>query len=189
MKGERKSVHQQYLLNNYKAPTPEAKERAENIRLNKEEMKVFMSFSELFGELLVLGLGGCYVGQGEVITISKKIYPHRNKKGLQQKAMLESLLFCIEEVGDALNDKVTLPNTVAFYTNLKSNGIKLTVEATREPERKELVNRVLELTRNMNEGFPQVQFKFRELDKDMRRYNPFFTAANNAARRVIDKYM
>ncbi|MCA1022134.1 hypothetical protein [Halobacillus litoralis] len=187
MKGEKKSVHQQYLLNDYKAPTPEAKERAEDIRLNKEEMKIFMSYSELSGELLVLGLGGCYVGQGEVITRSKKMYPSRNKKGLHQKAMLGSLAFCMEELEDVLNNKVTLPDTISFYTNLKSNGINLATEIDGDSEKRELVDKVQELKRTIIQDFPQMHFEFRELDKDMRRYNPFFAAANNAARRVIDK--
>ncbi|QHT45582.1 hypothetical protein M662_03330 [Bacillus sp. SB49] len=181
---ERKGIHKQYLLNKNKTPPSEAKERAEEMRLNEVELHVFNSSSELDGNTGVFGLGVSYVGQSQVITKSRKFY-FPTQKGKIQQVMVQSMIFSLIKLEDILLCKIIKPKIVNIYSTLESNGID--VLGHHPLYLSNNVQYINQLFNKLNRDFHDISFHHMQLDKGLRTYNPFFKAANNAARNIIQK--
>lgn len=177
---EQKSINKQYLLNKYKLPTLEAKESAENMRISKSVVNIFVDISELMGKG-VFGLGICYVGQEEVITKSKKYYDSV-KKGNLQRALLEAVIYSLKEIPNILYSRLYLPPIIMVYTTL---DIKFTDGNILGSVKKGELNKLNEIVEDLILSFPDINFRFAKLDRSIKSYNPFYTAAHNAARNVL----
>lgn len=179
----KKSINKQYLQNEYKIPTPEAKERAEEMRLSKYEMNVFVDISELV-EGGVFGLGVCYVGQDEVITKSKKYYDSI-KRGKIQRAMIEATIHSLKEITNILNNRLYPPTIIMIYSTLDIKGTYLKEGNLSGSAKKYVLSKTNGIMKDLILNFPDIEFRFEQLDRSIKRYNPFYTAAHNAARSIL----
>jgi hypothetical protein len=176
-----KSINKQYMLPKYKIPTNERKKEIEQIYFDTQILRIYVDASELRYQG-IFGLGVTFVGAGEIKVKSKKIY---NVKSRRQIWFGETMAICyalelIPLVFTAFEENI---NEINIFSDLKmlqtldesNNKTSLFIKEQMESPLMNLY-RILD-----NDLTVRVQY----LENADKRFNPYYKAAHNAARKAI----
>jgi ribonuclease HI len=159
---------------------------AEEILWDEDVLRVFVDTSEIENQG-IFGLGVCFVGQGEVIIKSKKYYNLSIRKQ-NQFAELIAIIFALEQLNTLLKQHSFIPSEVIVYSDL------ILIDKLSEPNKltkneliNELIYQINEQRQYILSSYPNININIVSMKKSDKRYNPFYKAAHNAARKIIGK--
>ncbi|RSL29697.1 hypothetical protein D7Z54_29900 [Salibacterium salarium] len=176
-----RSRNKTYLRPKYKKPPQEAKDRAENNRLDNEILRVYTDASGMLGPGL-FGLAACYVGQGDVTVKTKKLYDATQKKSVSD-AELESVIFALNELPVIIGKRSIRPSQVFIYNDQDRLRNYMSSESFSE---KETPLKHIQQSRQKCEHIcPDVSLSIDYITKQDRKFNPHYAAAHNGSRNVL----
>ncbi|WP_156292114.1 hypothetical protein [Oceanobacillus salinisoli] len=179
-----KGDYRQKLMRKERVPTKEARERAEGWVLDDEVLRFFVDASEL-KEQGIFGLGVCIVGQGETRVESKKHYNSAMKKQ-NTYAELVAVHYALELLPHILRGKIALPENIIVYSDWNEVGrLKETSEITKNKMTNELAKQINEKKESFIERRPGIGLEVSYMSKDLKKWNPYYKAAHNAARNIF----
>ncbi|MGM7724092.1 hypothetical protein [Metabacillus sp. Hm71] len=181
---DHKGIYKQYLMRSLREPSAEAKQRAEDMILDEDVLRVFVDASELKSQG-IFGLGLCFVGQGSVIVKSKKLYNQSMKKQIIF-AELSAIEFALEQISILYKEKDnTLPEIIIYSDITLVEQLSGTSAITKNQEINLKANRVRNLWEAFLEFQPGIKLQIKNMKQEMKKFNPYYKAAHNAARSVI----
>ncbi|MBF0709385.1 hypothetical protein IQ283_22570 [Alkalihalobacillus hwajinpoensis] len=186
MRGHKKINTKQYLINDSIKPPEEAKIRAKNMVDDETVIKVFVDASELNFQG-VFGLGICIVGQGDVKVRSKKHYNKIMKTHIVY-AELQSIALAIKELDKLVINKKITPVKIEVYSDcVIVDRLKVDNKLTSIDMINEVATEVLFLWEDFEQKHKSISLQIETMSGDLKRYNPFYKAAHNAARKSLNK--
>lgn len=179
-----KGVYKQYLMKSQIRPPDDAKQKAEEMVYDEKVLRIFVDASELKFQG-IFGLGVCFVGQGEVIVKSKKQYNQSMKTQIVY-AELSAIVFALEQLINMLQEtSKTLSHIIIFSDLTLVEQLNMTSDLTNNQS----INLIANQIRNLWGEFPKYQYggklEVQSMKQDFKKYNPFYKAAHNAARKII----
>lgn len=177
-------MDKQVILNEHAIPTRQATRRSGDMQWDNETLRVFVDASEL-NEQGIFGLAGCFVGQGEVFTRMKKHY-NLKFKGQNPYAECMAILFVIQILPSVIKKKYTKPKKIFIFSDLVQFDWFDKVETPfHDVEMNQIIIQIRDNLKAIGNLFPDIQFNVRYMSNTLKRHNPFYRAAHNAARRAI----
>lgn len=178
--------NKQYLIRDILKPPLSAKARAKEMVEDEEVLKVFVDASELDFQG-IFGLGVCFVGQGSVKVISKKHY-NQMMKTHNVYAELKSISFAIEELDKIIANTLITPSSVKIFSDcVIVDKLRDNRKLTRNSSFNEIGNKIVALCRIFEGKYETIDINLITMNSDIKRYNPFYKAAHNAARKALNK--
>ncbi|MCM3362980.1 MULTISPECIES: hypothetical protein [Niallia] len=178
--------YKQQLMRRKKAPTKEAKERFDSWLWDSETLRVFVDGSELQGSGGIFGLGVVFVGQGLTIVKSKKHYNQamRKRSVYAEVVAVEFALMLVEKV---VGKEFDQPSKVLIYSDW--NGIDRLKETDILIKRNPTINTVAEKINEKKllflKSYPTIELDISYMGAELKKFNPFYRASHNAARKAI----
>lgn len=176
-----KSSNKQYMLPEYKVPPNTRRQVINDILFDQEIIRCYVDASELKMQG-VFGLGMTLVGNGEVLVKSKKEY-HQNLRGNNWYGETRAICYALEILPTLIS---SFPNTnkIEIYSDLSL--IQSLKEETKNKTKLFVKEQVeLYLMKFQEEQIKNFLLEFLFLSNNEKKYNPFYTAAHNAARKII----
>lgn len=173
----------QQLMRREKTPTKEAKERAEKWLFDNETLRVFVDASE-FNYEGIFRLGVCFVGQGETNVKTKKHYNSALKTN-SIYAEVAAIDYALDLLKKVMCNCLDEPLRVVIYSDwVGINSLESKPELTRHPAINELAEQIKKKKYQFN-SITELEISY--MDKGLKRYNPYYRAAHNAARKLFGK--
>lgn len=186
MKDFRGFNNKQHLIRDKLEPPIQARIRAKQMIEDEDEVKVFVDASELDFKG-VFGLGICFVGQGNVIVKSKKHY-NQKMKTHNVYGELQSIAFAIRELDDLIIKKKNHSFKLEIFSDCTIvDQLRGSNKLTRNTAINEVANGVVSLWDDFINKNEMINLQVTTMKADLKRYNPFYKAAHNAARRILNK--
>ncbi len=182
-----KGIYKQQMMRKEKVPTKEAKERAEEWRFDNETLRVFVDASELSPFQGIFGLGVCFVGQGETNVKSKKHY-NTSMKTMNVYAEAVAIEYALDLLNKAINSYMNLPLRVIVYSDWNEiDNLSSKVKITKIHAINAVAEQIKVKKSHFVDSYPMIELEIAYMDKDLKRFNPYFRASHNAARKVFGK--
>ncbi|WP_144461030.1 hypothetical protein [Siminovitchia fortis] len=180
-----KGIYKQSLIRKERIPPVEAKTRAEDMLWDEECLRIFTDASELMRQG-IFGLGICFIGQGQTSVKSKKHY-NPSMKAVNVYAELVAVEFAVDELLKAIhNNNHALPSRIRILSDWNEvEKLKITSKITKNNAINKVAERINEKTKRFSALYPDFDLDLTFIGKDERRYNPYYTAAHNAAKKII----
>ncbi|TGA96348.1 hypothetical protein E4665_15910 [Sporolactobacillus shoreae] len=184
-----KHIHHHYepnrhtFLNEFAIPTQEAIQRSGDMQFDNETLRIFVDASELYGHG-IFGLAGCFVGQGQVFTESKKIY---NLKYKRQNAYAEYMviLYVIQRLPGIIRKKYVKPDRIFIFSDfIQFEKLIQTDQPFHDEEMNQVVAQIKISKQKFESLYPNIKLDIRIMSHSLKRNNPFYKAAHNAARKA-----
>lgn len=176
----------QYLIKDSVKPPEAAKIRAKKMVDDNDVIKVFVDASELNFQG-TFGLGVCIVGQGDVKVRSKKHYNMAMKTHIVY-AELQSIALAIRELNKLVINKKITPVKIEIYSDcVIVDRLKVDNKLTSIEMINEVATEVLFLWEDFEQKHKSISLQIETMNGDLKRYNPFYKAAHNAARKSLNK--
>ncbi|WP_157081445.1 hypothetical protein [Neobacillus soli] len=152
---------------------------------DEEVLRIFVDASELNYQG-IFGQGACFVGQGEVITKCKKHYNLLMKKQ-NVYAELAAIGFALEQLlamhkqGCAIKPEILIYSDIPLVDYL--NGTK---EITKNKSINIIAKKIWDLKQEFEDKLPSINLQIKNMDPELKKFNPFYKAAHNEARKAIN---
>lgn len=181
-----KGIFKQQMMRREKSPTREATERAEEWLFDNETLRIFVDASELNYQG-IFGLAVCVVGQGETIVHSKKHYNQKMKK-MNVYAEAVAIDYALDLLHKTINNYTNQPLRVIVYSDWKEvDNLDTKPDLTKIPAINEVVERIQVKRSRFAYSQEIIGLEIGYMGKELKRYNPYFRASHNAARKILGK--
>lgn len=174
--------NQQFLMNEYNAPPIERRLQIEAYRLDTETFRVYTDASEL-EKKGIFGLAFACVGNGGVIVRSKKYY-NQGICGKNPFAEIAAVSFAIQELTDIKQSEYNDIEDAYILSDINWIDNYENSKWSRDPDKSDFIKSITANKRTFEKQFPDVQLSISYIGED-KRYNPFYKAAHNAARKIL----
>lgn len=186
MKGPQRINTKQYLIKDSVKPPEAAKIRAKRMVDDNDVIKVFVDASELNFQG-TFGLGVCIVGQGDVKVRSKKHYNMAMKTHIVY-GELQSIAFALMELEKLVADKKITPYKIEIFSDcVIVDSLKMENKLTSIESINTIAMEVVSLWDAFEQEYAEINIQIETMKIELKRYNPFYKAAHNAARKALNK--
>ncbi|PEQ92935.1 hypothetical protein CN481_14185 [Bacillus sp. AFS006103] len=181
---QHKGINKQYLMKSQIKPPDDAKQRAEEMVYDEDVIRIFVDASELKFQG-IFGIAVCFVGQGEVKVKSKKQY-NQSKKRQIIFAELSAIVFALEQIITMYKEECKIPPEIIIYSDLTLlDQLSGTCNLTKNRSINLIVNEIRNLCIEFLKYHPGINLQIQTMKKGLKRHNPYYKAAHNAARKII----
>lgn len=155
---------------------------------NPDIITVYSDYSTIF-DSNIIGLAGCFVGNGNTYVESRKQYLEFENETVYGE--MQAVSFCLGMLPDMLSDYRRLlqrPSKVILYSDMKVIGnVQDDTITFKKQHYNVAANEIRKLLAEFRSAFPLMDINIEFLGKERKRSNIYFKAAHNAARKVIGK--
>jgi hypothetical protein len=177
--------HQVWLSRNKKRPAEKRMNEMKDLLWDIETVRVYCDCS-ISQDMKVAGLAATYIGFGSSLVKSKKHYSLVPMSSLENE--LRAIIFSLEELSAHLSKKeaeMQSPKKVLIYSDLAQINDGLSGEIWgKKPNLKMLINEILEKQNDLSNG---ILVDIVYLESSEQKYNPYYSSAHNAARKIIKR--
>lgn len=174
---------QVWLSRNKKRPDSKRINDMKDLLWDTETVRIYCDCS-ISQDMKVAGLAATYIGFGSSLVKSKKHYSLIPMTNLENE--LRVIVYSLENLSTYLSgkaDEMQRPNKVLIYSDLAqiTDGLSGRIW-TKKPTFKILIDEILEKQTKLSKTIP-VDILY--LESSERKYNPYYSSAHNAARKII----
>jgi ribonuclease HI len=180
---KQEGVNKQYLINDFKKPTIQRRKEIEDYRFDNKLYRVYTDASELQNQG-IFGLAFSFVGGGNIIVKSRKYYNQLYREN-NVFAEIIAISFAINSLEDIFMDNKTYPEEVRILSDIKWIEQLEDSNWKNHPTKSQVLETVLESKTKFQSQYENKKLSILYIGKGDKRYNPYYTAAHNASRKVL----
>jgi ribonuclease HI len=174
---------QVWLTQNKKRPSATRVIEMKDLLWDNETVRIYCDCS-VSQDMKVAGLAATYIGFGSSLVKSKKHYSLVPMTNLENE--LRVILFSLEELYSylkSMDNEMKKPSKVSVYSDLAQiiDGLSRKIWL-KKPNLSILIDDILEKQKELSNKIP-VDILY--LESSERKYNPYYSSAHNAARKII----
>jgi hypothetical protein len=166
----------------YKIPTEAKREEVENIFFDSRTMRIYVDASEI-NKQGIFGLGAIFVGDGHITVESKKVYKP-DLKGQMWFAETMAICHALDLIPKIIIKEFENISGIFLFSDLQM--LQSINEKTKNQTKLFVIEQVESSLIRLNKRLEStLTIEIHYLDREKKRYNPYYVAAHNASRKII----